>query len=145
MADTHLGASRPQSFADEIPDGKKTNIEWEQLLRARFEPTDTTEGAQPEPCPEVADPVATADDSGPDSDLESNYLDPSRVPAGMVSIGDLLDLDDATHGWVTVTDLVRDDANAGHSEVQLEWRDDNGEVGDLIIGRGELLEIRRPR
>ena len=66
------------------------------------------------------------------------------VPAGMVSIGDLLNLDDI-HGWVTVTDLARDDASAGHGEIQLEWRDDNGAVGELIIGRGELLEIRRPR
>ena len=35
----------PESFADELPEGKKTNLEWEQLLRARFEPTtvdDTT-------------------------------------------------------------------------------------------------------
>ena len=29
----------PESFADELPEGKKTSLEWEQLLRARFEPT----------------------------------------------------------------------------------------------------------
>lgn len=130
----------PESFADELPEGKKTNLEWEQLLRARFEPADA---ADLEPVLEVSDPVTVKDDEEPGSDLDETYRGPSMVPAGMVSIGDLLNLDDDTHGWVTVTDLVHDDASAGHGEIQLEWRDDNGEVGDHIIGRGELLEIRR--
>ena len=35
----------PESFADELPEGKKTNLEWEQLLRARFEPTTVVDTA----------------------------------------------------------------------------------------------------
>ena len=136
----------PESFADELPEGKKTNLEWEQLLRARFEPTvvdDTTVAEEPD----SVTTIRTGDrrpTTSPATTSTATYLGPSMVPAGMVSIGDLLNLDD-THGWVTVTDLARDDTSAGHGEVQLEWRDDNGAVGALILGRGELLEIRRPR
>ncbi len=147
----------PESFADELPEGKKTSIEWEQLLRARFEPTiveDTTVTEEPdfvtttEPAPATDAATMTTDRRDDDvdlgDDLNNTHLGPSMVPAGMVSTGDLLNLDD-THGWVTVTDLARDGTSAGHGEVQLEWRDDNGAVGALILGRGELLEIRRPR
>ena len=140
----------PESFADELPEGKKISLEWEQLLRARFEPTnliDDTAASEP-PAVEGAgtDHVETAADGDVDlgDDLDSTYLGPSMVPAGMVSTGDLLNLDDA-HGWVAITDLARDNDAAGHGEVQLEWRDDNGAVGGLIIGRSELLEIRRPK
>lgn len=139
----------PESFADEIPEGKKTNLEWEQLLRARFDPTDP---AGPGPDQDtVVDPLTDQEPAEHDDDLDEagddlddNYRGPSMVPAGMVSIGDLLNLDDS-HGWVTVSDIARDNGAAGHGEVQLEWRDDNGTVGDLILGRGELLEIRRPK
>jgi hypothetical protein len=131
-----------ETFADEIPDGKKTNLEWEQLLRARFEPSATIEPTEPEPLEVVNSPSAADQESG--QGVDQHYREPSKVPAGMVSVGDLLNLDDGIHGWVTVTDLVRDDASAGHGEIQFEWSDDDGGVGDLIIGRGELLEIRRP-
>ncbi len=88
--------------------------------------------------------TAADDDVDLGDDLNNTHLGPSMVPAGMVSTGDLLNLDDA-HGWVTVTDHASDNDTAGHGEVQLEWRDDNGAVGGLILGRGELLEIRRPK
>ena len=148
----------PESFADELPEGKKTNLEWEQLLRARFEPTTVVDTAvteeldfvtitEPAPATDAAtddDQTAADDDADLGDDLNNTHLGPSMVPAGMVSTGDLLNLDDA-HGWVTVTDHARDNDTAGHGEVQLEWRDDNGAVGGLILGRGELLEIRRPK
>ena len=155
----------PASFADELSEGKKTNLEWEQLLRARFEPIsidDTTlidlttlDDTTPNDGPAVSEPApagdaidrdetAASDGADPGDDLDSSYLGPSMVPAGMVSIGDLLNLDDA-HGWVTITDHARDDTGVGRGEVQLEWRDDDGAVGALVLGRGELLEIRRPK
>lgn len=126
----------PDTFIEEIPAGKKTNLEWEQLLRAIFAPI-THVTAEPT---DKADDQPTRDE--PEFDLDEAYQQPCPVPAGMVSIGDLLNLDDL-HGWVNITDLVRDTTSAGQSEVQFEWRSDDGEVGDLILGRGELLEIRR--
>lgn len=143
-----LNLPAPDTFMDEIPAGKKTNLEWEQLLRASFDPitpdTDETLAADDEPTLHDVDGEsgAGAQEEEPAIDLDEAYQQPCPVPAGMVSIGDLLSLDDL-HGWVTVTDLVRDAASAGQSEVQFEWRSDDGEVGDLILGRGELLEIRR--
>lgn len=137
----------PESFIDELPEGKKTNLEWEQLLRAQFEPTVVDETTvvvdELEPTPATTS-VDNDDAQDLDDDLDDAYLGPSMVPAGMVSIGDLLNLDN-THGWVTITDLSRDSTTAGHGEVQLEWRDDDGTVGALVLGRGELLEIRRPK
>lgn len=136
----------PESFADELPEGKKTSLEWEQLLRARFEPTvvDETTIVVDELDPTTATTGHADEDADLNDELDDAYLGPSMVPAGMVSIGDLLNLDN-THGWVTITDLARDNTTAGRGEVQLEWRDDDGAVGALVLGRGELLEIRRPK
>ena len=57
----------PESFADELPEGKKTNLEWEQLLRARFEPTvfdDTTVAEEPDTVTTM-EPATGADDEYP--------------------------------------------------------------------------------
>ena len=60
------------------------------------------------------------------------------IPAGMVSVGDLLN--DDVRGWLTITDIGR--AN-DLPEVQIEWQDDGGSIGDLLMLRSELVEIRR--
>lgn len=136
----------PNTFIEEIPAGKKTNLEWEQLLRAHFEPIISEDGSE-ETAEDNVDSESGARAAGeqeePEADLDEAYQPACPVPAGMVSIGDLLNLDDGNREWVTVTDLVRDNAAAGQGEVQFEWRSDDGEVGDLIVGRGELIEIRR--
>ena len=137
-----------EEFADEITEPKKISIEWEQLQRARFEPVTSDFHDDPEST-EIAEADPTSDvpvrgDGSDDADLDDAYRAPSMVPAGMVSIGDLLDVNDGEHAWVTVTDIARDGgASSSHGEVQLEWRNDDGAVGELIVGRGELLEIRR--
>jgi hypothetical protein len=107
QADERL--SEINEFVDEIPDGKKTNLEWEQLLRARFVPPDSDDDA---PTTVDADydqtvsqePVGSAADADPanndhadsdrvedaDEDCHAAYREPVMVPSGMVSTGDLL-------------------------------------------------------
>ncbi len=136
-------------IVDDIPQGKKTNIEWEQLNRARFVPArdsiDSPELADDDTArqhhaPECQDSSVDADpeDRGSEDDACDGYREPALVPAGMVSTGDLLRDDE--RGWLTITDIARD---GGLPEVQLEWQDDNGSTGDLLVSRSVLVEIRR--
>ena len=132
-------------FIDEIVDVKKTNLEWEQIQRARFVPATSADG-NPQPDAETSDvdETATRDDGASDGPSEVDpdeapaYRPPTSVPAGMVSVGDLLNDDE--RGWLTVTDVARD---SELPEVQLEWRDNDGKCGDLLVSRSELVEIRR--
>lgn len=120
-----------EAVAADIPDGKKTSLEWEQVLRAELVDFDPATAAA-----DLPDPDPAADRSDPDP--YSGYSPAGPVRAASIVTGDLISLDQAG-GWVCVSDVVR-----SGGEVQIEWRDDDDTVGDLVLDRDEALQVRCP-
>ena len=134
-------------FSNELADGKKTSLEWEQVLRGRFIPWDA-DLQRPEPDLQATGgqilgdgPAGGGDATDPDWDdsTDDGYDRPTVTRARAIDVGDLIPVgEDQT--WVCVADVtVLDDGT-----VQLDWRDDDDRAGELITSAAEVLDVRKP-
>ena len=150
----------------EALDGKKTSVEWEQLLRSSlvpFDPTAIRNNTDVPTGPLRGDGDTAArgdgdrgdqrDDGGERDDLDDQgddgvyegyegYDEPTLVRVETVEVGDLIRLHERGP-WVAV-ELVDQIGPAYGGQVQLDWRDDDDNAGEQLISTGELAEVRRP-
>ena len=163
----------PAAEVAEALDGKKTSVEWEQLLRSSLVPFDPTAARD-----DTDIPLAPA--AGGDT-AERRGTDRVDRPADQRDDGDVGELDDVDDRggedegddevyegydeptlvrvetvevgdlirlhergpWVCV-ELVDQIGDAYGGQVQLDWRDDDDNAGEQLISTGELAEVRRP-
>lgn len=129
-------------FSDELAEGKKTSLEWEQVLRGRFIPWQV-DLEHPEPdFRTAADHNRGLIDETRDSedDVDDDGYDRSTVTqAGAIEVGDLITVNDG-QTWACVADMVV----LANGQVQLDWRDDDDRAGELLTSAEEVLDVRRP-
>ena len=135
-------------FAEELAEGKKTSLEWEQVLRGRFIPW-KVDLEHPEPdFRAVADPDRgfvddPSDRQDPTDDeyepTDDGYQRPTVTHAGAVEVGDLITVQDG-QAWVCVADVSELD----DGYMQFRWRNDDDDTGDLLTSAEEILEVRKP-
>lgn len=136
-------------FSGELAEGKKTSLEWEQVLRGRFIPWNA-DLQRPEPDLRAAGdqaggvvdgPSEGGEDTDPDwgDSTDDGYDRPTVTRARAIDVGDLITVgEDQT--WVCVADVtVLDDGT-----VQLDWRDDDDRAGELITSAAEVVDVRKP-
>ena len=161
----------PAAEVAEALEGKKTSVEWEQLLRSSlvpFDPAAARDDTDIPPAPVAGNGDTAArrgtdradrrddgndvgerddvddqggDDEG-DDEVYEGYDEPTLVRVETVEVGDLIRLNERGP-WVCV-ELVDQIGPAYGGQVQLDWRDDDDNAGEQLISTGELAEIRRP-
>ena len=160
----------PAAEVAEALDGKKTSVEWEQLLRSSLVPFDPTAAGDDTDIPlapaaggdgDTAPRRSTVradrradrrddgdvderdvDDKGGEDEVYEGYDEPTLVRVETVEVGDLIRLHERGP-WVCV-ELVDQIGPAYGGQVQLDWRDDDDNAGEQLISTGELAEVRRP-
>lgn len=158
----------PAAEVAEALDGKKTSVEWEQLLRSSLVPFDPAAARDDTDIPlataargdgdtaarrgpDRADRRADQRDDGDvddqggedegDDEVYEGYDEPTLVRVETVEVGDLIRLHERGP-WVCV-ELVDQIGPAYGGQVQLDWRDDDDNAGEQLIRTGELAEVRR--
>ena len=142
----------PAAEVAEALQGKKTSLEWEQLMRASLAPFDpSTDSDDDEDADdhrardtEVERGAADGMDDEVDQaqDRSEGYGEPSVVGIEAVEVGDLIRFEERGP-WVCVEQVEYIGPSDG-GQVQFDWRDDDDNAGEQLIGVGELAEVRRP-
>ena len=163
----------PAAEVAEALDGKKTSVEWEQVLRSFLVPFDTTatqgdadvppaliggDGAarrgadrvdrrahQRDDGNDVGERDDVDDQGGEDEGGDEVYEGYDEPTLVRVETVEVGDLIRLHERgpWVCV-ELVDQIGPAYGGQVQLDWRDDDDNAGEQLISTGELAEVRRP-